>query len=256
MMMKMSSLHKHELRAAALRCGFDFEKPMSDSGWLCFQNTMRGNQVWLSISENDEYIIGLEDEFIFRQFVPTYSPAFCDIKPVGAFDCICVREFSELSSILWTLAGDASCDLYHDFCSKTQHLPRKTESECLVIERIGQDLYRNALLEYWHGACAVTGMNIPSLLRASHIKPWAVASDRERLDVYNGFLLAPQLDLAFDQGYISFDEEGKIIISAMISECNRQILGLHGNMRINIAQQHNTYLKYHRQFVFEKVIKT
>jgi len=60
------------------------------------------------------------------------------------------------------------------------------------------------LLDLWEGRCAVTGLAVPELLRASHIKPWAdCETDAERLDVYNGFLLAPHLDAAFDLGFIT-----------------------------------------------------
>ncbi|MDC0682621.1 HNH endonuclease signature motif containing protein [Sorangium atrum] len=50
----------------------------------------------------------------------------------------------------------------------------------------------------------MTGLAVPALLRASHIKPWAdCETDAERLDVYNGILLAPHLDAAFDRGFIT-----------------------------------------------------
>ena len=53
---------------------------------------------------------------------------------------------------------------------------------------------------------------MPTLLRASHIKPWRAASGAERLDKFNGLLLTPNLDLAFDQGLISFDDHGQILL--------------------------------------------
>ena len=68
-------------------------------------------------------------------------------------------------------------------------------------------------MNYWSGACAVTGVAEPSLLRASHIIPWAKCeSDEERLNVYNGLLLAAHLDAAFDAGLISFEDDGRIIL--------------------------------------------
>jgi len=60
---------------------------------------------------------------------------------------------------------------------------RGTEVERLVRQRVGQQTYRDALLDYWGGACAVTGIDLPDVLRASHAKPWAdCTSDAERLD--------------------------------------------------------------------------
>lgn len=62
------------------------------------------------------------------------------------------------------------------------------------MQRVGQDIFRQGLMECWESRCAITGLAIPELLRASHIKPWAdCATDAERLDVYNGLLLAPIL---------------------------------------------------------------
>ena len=55
-------------------------------------------------------------------------------------------------------------------------------------------------MRLWGGRCAVTGLDLPLLLRASHIKPWRDSDNRERLDPYNGLLLSPSYDAAFDWG--------------------------------------------------------
>src|SRR5205823_14686352 len=90
-------------------------------------------------------------------------------------------------------------ELLHVFEAKTAVLPRATEAERLVVQRVGQDIFRAGLLDYWQGRCAITGLAVTELLRASHMKPWAkCTTDAERLDVFNGFLLAPNLDAAFD----------------------------------------------------------
>ena len=55
----------------------------------------------------------------------------------------------------------------------------------MVRQRVGQNKFRDAMLDYWGGACAVTGVAIPEVLRASHAKPWAeCGTDAERLDVF------------------------------------------------------------------------
>lgn len=82
---------------------------------------------------------------------------------------------------------------------------RGTEIERLARQRVGQQSYRSAMMKYWGGACAVTGISIPKVLRASHAKPWAeCVSDEERLNVFNGFLLSANLDALFDRFLISF----------------------------------------------------
>lgn len=83
-----------------------------------------------------------------------------------------------------------------------------TQTEALAQQRLGQARYRAALMALWNGACALTGVDIPELLRASHAKPWSDASDRERLDPFNGLLLEVRFDQLFDQGLISFNDDG------------------------------------------------
>lgn len=91
-----------------------------------------------------------------------------------------------------------------------QALP-ETERKSIIQSRLGQGVFRKCLIEYWKG-CAVTECKFSPLLKASHIKPWSKSTNQERLDVFNGLLLAPNIDAAFDIGYVSFDEKGKIII--------------------------------------------
>lgn len=117
----------------------------------------------------------------------------------------------------WGMArfgGHFADELLAVFLQKTQDLPRSTEVERLIIQRVGQDLFRAGLLEFWEGRCALTGLAIPDLLRASHIKPWADCDhDAERLDIGNGFLFAPQIDAAFDRGFVTFADDGAIVLS-------------------------------------------
>src|ERR1700729_766822 len=80
---------------------------------------------------------------------------------------------------------------------------------------------------YWEGRCAVTGVAEPRLLRASHIKPWTKCeADAERLDVYNGLLLAAHLDAAFDAGLISFTNHGGVVFSSHFQEDDRKAIGI------------------------------
>jgi len=123
-----------------------------------------------------------------------------------------------------------------------------TEVERMVRQRVGQDVFREALLDYWGGACAVTGLALPEVLRASHAKPWAdCETDEERLDVFNGLLLAPHLDALFDDGWISFGESGEISISTQLDEASRRLLNVTVALRMSwIAPEHEAYLAYHR----------
>jgi len=126
-----------------------------------------------------------------------------------------------------------------------------TEKQSLVSARIGQGWFREKLIALWQG-CAVTKCNEISILRASHIKPWRYCDNQERLDVYNGLLLTPNLDLLFDKGFISFKENGGIIISKKISTDNMLKLRLVHEMEISVQKENVPYLKWHGKNIFKK----
>jgi putative restriction endonuclease len=125
---------------------------------------------------------------------------------------------------------------------------QNTEVLRMVRQRVGQQAYRHAMLDYWGGACAVTGLALPQALRASHAKPWAeCASDSERLDVFNGFLLSANLDVLFDSFLVSFSEEGALLVSNAVTISDQQKLGLSAGMRLRwVSAQHGRYLDFHR----------
>jgi len=122
-----------------------------------------------------------------------------------------------------------------------------TEKFRLVSSRLGQGTFRKELKDYWK-QCAVTGYKKFSMLVASHIKPWSKSSNAERLDKYNGLLLSPNLDKAFDQGLISFNNMGKIIISP--SFINYEQLSITSNMELQLSEEHRIYMEYHREHVY------
>ena len=109
-------------------------------------------------------------------------------------------------------------------------------------------------MKYWGGACAVTGVAVPEVLRASHCKPWAECeSDSERLDVYNGLLLSANLDALFDRGLITFDDAGGIVISSLLPDEARASLRLaEGQCLRWIAAPHSPFLAYHRAHVYRR----
>ena len=132
-------------------------------------------------------------------------------------------------------------------------LPDCTEVERIVKQRVGQDTFREALMDYWAGACAVNGIRLPAVLRASHAKPWAdCESDNERLDVFNGFLLSANLDALFDCGLITFDNAGLLIYSPKLTSQHRTTLQLHDGLSLRwLAPRHEPYLAWHREKVFQ-----
>ena len=116
-----------------------------------------------------------------------------------------------------------------------------------MIQRIGQDVFRDALMDYWGGRCPLTGITDPALLRASHIVPWADCSDEQRLDVHNGLLLSALWDAAFDQGLVSFADDGTPRASPKLSQIARTALGLEAVPPLRgLRDSHRANLALHR----------
>jgi len=123
-----------------------------------------------------------------------------------------------------------------------------TQKALMVNTRIGQGRFRDDLISYWRG-CAITGYQNKSFLIASHIKPWSQSNNLERLDPFNGLLLLANIDKAFDLGYVSFSETGRILISDHLDDY--ETLGLDKNMSVLLTNKHQDYLAFHRESRFK-----
>jgi HNH endonuclease len=131
-----------------------------------------------------------------------------------------------------------------------QMATRSTSKQATVVARVGQDKFREKVIKYWK-TCAVTGCSVTSLLKSSHVKPWAVSDALERLDAFNGILLIPNLDSLFDAGLISFTDGGAVLIAPELSEGACQSLGVTPAMRLRkVNTAHLPYLRYHREQVY------
>lgn len=155
------------------------------------------------------------------------------------------------ASLSRALPSQAANDYRQAVAAELAQLPvgmAGTEVERMVRQRVGQNKFREAMLDYWGGACAVTGVAIPAVLRASHAKAWAACeSDAERLDVFNGFLLSANLDALFDRCLISFDERGVLVLAPALAGQNLQPLGIAPGMTLRwIDTLHQPYLAWHR----------
>ncbi|MBI5327039.1 MAG: HNH endonuclease [Deltaproteobacteria bacterium] len=117
--------------------------------------------------------------------------------------------------------------------------------------RIGQEKFRKKLLKYLK-FCPITGIDDIRILVASHIKPWAVCNNNERLDVLNGFVFSPTIDKLFDKGLITFENNKELYISKTLSETNIKKIGLEEGKKYNqlpIIGRIN-YIEYHRNNIF------
>jgi putative type II restriction enzyme hphI len=137
-------------------------------------------------------------------------------------------------------------------CLASETNPEKrTEIETLIKARLGQGSFRQNVLKLYP-SCPLTGLDIEPLLIASHIKPWSVCNNKERLCRFNGLMLAPNIDRLFDNGLITFDTDGTIKIHPTIDPENQERLGISRDMKLKIEPESEKYFEYHRNHVFQK----
>ena len=243
------------LEKAATDNGFDLglEHP---ADWLSFGSSQTSMRIWLTAIEDSEFLVAASRGDVLDGLADLGAMA-TGPPPNGATGALAVGEIAALHRVLrraFQLSRTLPDGLLHAFESETDDLPRTTEADRLVVQRVGQDIFRRGLLEYWDGRCAITGLDVPELLRASHIKPWAdCGTDAERLDVFNGLLLAPQLDAAFDSGFITVAEDGTVVISDALPSDARSTLGLNEPLKVHdLHRAHERYMPWHRSKIFRK----
>jgi len=135
----------------------------------------------------------------------------------------------------------------------SRSLPATTR-EALIQARIGQGRFKENVLRL-ESSCRVTRVCNPVHLIASHIKPWRESSDSERLSGANGLLLTPSIDHLFDRGFVSFDDDGLVLVSPIADPDSLPRMGVPLDRPLfsgtfNGDQKH--FLEYHRSNVFLK----
>lgn len=130
----------------------------------------------------------------------------------------------------------------------------ETTREQLVLARRGQGRFRDAVARI-ETHCRITGVNRPEHLIASHCKPWRDSDNAERLDGENGLLLTPSIDHLFDRGFVSFDNDGELLISPVAHDVSLRKMGVPVGQRVNVGKftdGQRRYLEFHRESVFLK----
>ncbi|MBO6825357.1 MAG: HNH endonuclease [Sneathiella sp.] len=126
----------------------------------------------------------------------------------------------------------------------------ETEKSSLVKSRVGQGLFRKRVAKI-ETECRVTHVSTIEHLIASHIKPWAVSSNDERLDGNNGLLLSPHIDHLFDKGFISFEDTGRLIVSSELAENLQKAWGVRQSKMHEFNDIQKKYLAFHRAHIFK-----
>jgi len=246
----LSILERIELERLTEDNGFGLPRGEM-AGWHAFGALAVPHRLWVA-KAGPQWLVGLSHPGVMAELLVDTAAA-----PVSCPDgtpAVATVELGPLIRRTMRLAKTLPTAPLDRFAAETQRLPKTTEAERLVVQRVGQDIFRHALLAYWNGSCPLSGIAHPRLLRASHMRPWArCASDAERLDVHNGLLLAAHLDAAFDAGLVSFDNAGALLVSAALQAADAERLGLAGLQRLEgLRPAHMPYLAFHREWVFER----
>ncbi len=135
---------------------------------------------------------------------------------------------------------------------REENIPQKKKDN-LIRARKGQGKYRSDLLKQCP-FCPITLISDDRLLIASHIKPWVKSNDIEKTDPKNGFMFTPTYDFLFDRGYISFNDDQKIIVSPWLSKmtCSKLNISNNKNYPMLPIDGKEGYLEYHRKNIFKK----
>jgi putative restriction endonuclease len=119
---------------------------------------------------------------------------------------------------------------------------------------IAQRLFRGNLLRLWQGSCAVTRVQEPRVLRSSHIKPWTDSNVQEKVDHFNGLLLVPNLDALFNEGLISFRDDGRMLVSPDWRADDQRRMHITPDLHLRTVYPESVrYLEFHRDVVFSQV---
>jgi hypothetical protein len=127
-----------------------------------------------------------------------------------------------------------------------------TTREALISARVGQGLFKERISRH-ERACRITSVDNPAHLIASHIKPWRESNNDERLHEGNGLLLTPSADHLFDRGFISFEDNGEVMIAPVADVISLRRMGLDPEhpprpLAFNSDQKH--FLVHHRREIF------
>lgn len=243
-----SFVTRQECDKIAFQNGFRRSHGETD-GWRRYGSTTAQGSIWLAAEGNGNWLLAIDHAGVLGEIGLEMSDS---VGPgLARFRFASLTPIYAVMPRLYELAVSLPDAPLQEFLHRTSEMPRTTEAERLVVQRVGQDIFRDRLITYWQGCCPLTGISDHALLRASHIKPWKdCESDEDRLDVHNGLLLSALWDAAFDRGLVTFDDGGHPQFSTQLSETAATELRWHAPIRL--TDKHRARLEWHRSEVFEK----
>jgi hypothetical protein len=243
---------RSEARQAAEYNGYRIGRAALD-GWMRYGSTTAPGDVWIAgVSKHGPWLLSIDHvgaAGILRTELGAALAAAAAVQGPGGATFLFATPTALHAAVdrVYKLSVSLPDAPLNQFRARTAALPKSTEAERLAVQRIGQDIFRAALMDYWGGRCPLTGISEPPLLRASHIIPWADCSDELRLDVHNGLLLSALWDAAFDKGLVSFDTAGQPLASPSLGAPARHALGLDAAQPLQgLRVAHKANLAAHR----------
>jgi hypothetical protein len=242
-----SFIVRTELHKAAFDNGFRVDQEPA-GGWLHYRSATAPGAIWLAgASPRGPWFLSVSLTTVAAEIGLALVTSPAPIGGGGSFAFATLGELHQALNRTYRLSVSLPDAPLQRFLSETSGAPRSTEAERLVIQRVGQDIFRQALMKYWNGRCPLTGISDPALLRASHIVPWSECeTDAERLDVHNGLLLSALWDAAFDAGLVSFDATGVPLYSPSLSPDATELLKVESAEPLVLTAAHRTNLAHHR----------
>ena len=185
--------------------------------------------------------VGKLDKEIFQEFSQNWDELLYESEQILAS-----KKETEIEVIY--------SDILYDLKDK------KGETKIREVKvRVNQYIFRRMVLSNYVSRCAITNINVPDLLIASHIKPWSV-DEKQRLNPANGICLSATYDKAFDEGFISINENLEIIISSKLKRFSNQsfyqeYFSSKENQKILLPQKFMPdieFIRYHNNEVFDR----
>jgi len=177
---------------------------------------------------------------------------------IGSFTLELVRGNTVLEIVADGYSAYPTCDpalLWEDELVRrvdTDPALVETEKSAIILARRGQGAFKTNVQKHEH-RCRITQVEKIEHLRASHCRPWRDSNNEQRLDGNNGLLLTPSIDHLFDRGFISFEDNGRLLISPVAHKESLQRMGVETMRSINVgsfSEGQRRHLDFHRSSVY------
>jgi hypothetical protein len=156
-----------EAQKAAWDNGFRLERGVESGGWLHYGSTTARGEIWIAgVSPHGPWRLSIDHPGVAAEF------AMLPVSPVRG-PGLATFGFASLTGLhvaldrVYKLGVSLPDAPLARFRAQTAGLPQTTEIERLVVQRIGQDIFRAALMDYWGARCPITGITDPALLSPS-----------------------------------------------------------------------------------------